>query len=657
MAKTITEVANNDTFEVWLLRTNELCSMAAHTLTATNTDVAFPSDPAAGNVVLNGTMSAQTFAVNTAIHGGQVGSLADLKVTSNLHVTGANTYIQGTNTTVTSNSTFSANVNFTGANTNLGLLANVQISATPSGITRFLAVTTQGQLELASPIEVFQTGDSYLAFAENMGNHGTAVANGTGSIAIGSNADSSAAGSITIGINTDIEDGGDEGIVIGANSTIEDATPDAIVIGHQARANQDASIVIGFGSKSNGASSGHNISLGVSVDSNNSSNSVSIGRTILTDGGAVNAVSIGTAITTSNTDTISIGTTASGNAADSIALGRTSKAHAVNAIAIGVGSLTDATSQSAVAIGALANASTNNAISIGYNARQATATGINSVVIGGNANTGGANTVAIGMNSNAATNNAIALGYGAAVTAGNNSIAIGTGVSVGTANTIQIGADATYHAYLPGSLDVGQIASDLVADSDNARSLGNSSIGWTDLHLTNILSVDGIATVGQLDVTANATIGTSGNTVHVDVTSGSVGMRTTLPEAALHVAGSILAEGDVTSGYTSDERLKEDILDMDYIFAMDKVLGMRGVQFTWKEGIESEYINPKSGTDIGLLAQEVESVLPEVVRTYPDGYKGIDYAKIVPVLIEAIKGLNSRVEELESQVHTHGDES
>jgi hypothetical protein len=93
--------------------------------------------------------------------------------------------------------------------------------------------------------------------------------------------------------------------------------------------------------------------------------------------------------------------------------------------------------------------------------------------------------------------------------------------------------------------------------------------------------------------------------------------------------GDLTAAGNVTA--YSDERLKSNIRTIDN--ALDKVTAMRGVYFD-KDG--------KAST--GVIAQEVEKVLPEVVM---DGeYKSVAYGNIVGVLIEAIKELKAEIEEL-----------
>ena len=110
--------------------------------------------------------------------------------------------------------------------------------------------------------------------------------------------------------------------------------------------------------------------------------------------------------------------------------------------------------------------------------------------------------------------------------------------------------------------------------------------------------------------------------------------------------GRIDAANDVVAFSTSDKRLKENIKPLDN--ALDKVLKISGVSFDWKPLSEEEKktIHGNEGHDVGVIAQEVEEVLPEVVQTRDTGYKAVKYDKIVPLLIEAIKELKEEVEEL-----------
>ena len=101
-------------------------------------------------------------------------------------------------------------------------------------------------------------------------------------------------------------------------------------------------------------------------------------------------------------------------------------------------------------------------------------------------------------------------------------------------------------------------------------------------------------------------------------------------------AGAATFNNNVTA--FSDERLKDNIETLED--GLDKVEQLRGVTYT-RDGREN----------IGVIAQEVEKILPEIVLTADDemGTKSVDYSRITAVLIEAIKELSERVKELENK--------
>jgi hypothetical protein len=113
-------------------------------------------------------------------------------------------------------------------------------------------------------------------------------------------------------------------------------------------------------------------------------------------------------------------------------------------------------------------------------------------------------------------------------------------------------------------------------------------------------------------------------------------------EASWDVAGNITA---YTAAFTSDARFKDDVLTLEN--PLDTVQALRGVSFTWNEKTKRE-----GKKDIGLIAQEVQSVLPElVVEAQTMGEEDqthltVDYSKMVAVLIEAVKELSAEVKAL-----------
>ena len=112
--------------------------------------------------------------------------------------------------------------------------------------------------------------------------------------------------------------------------------------------------------------------------------------------------------------------------------------------------------------------------------------------------------------------------------------------------------------------------------------------------------------------------------------------------------GRIDAKNDVVAFSTSDERLKKYVKNIPN--ALDKVAQINGVNFQWRKTDEEmkQNIHSFEGKDVGVIAQEVEKILPEVVTTRDNGYKAVKYEKIIPLLIEAIKELQAEVQELKN---------
>jgi hypothetical protein len=131
---------------------------------------------------------------------------------------------------------------------------------------------------------------------------------------------------------------------------------------------------------------------------------------------------------------------------------------------------------------------------------------------------------------------------------------------------------------------------------------------------------------------------------------GNVGIGTTSPSHRLHVMGDVFATGVVYCNSTalcSDQRWKTNIKAIQN--ALDNVLKMQGVTYHWKVDEYPDKHFPE-GEQVGFIAQEIEKVYPQVVHTDKDGYKSVDYSKLTPILVEAIKEQQKIIEELQKVI-------
>lgn len=155
--------------------------------------------------------------------------------------------------------------------------------------------------------------------------------------------------------------------------------------------------------------------------------------------------------------------------------------------------------------------------------------------------------------------------------------------------------------------------------------------------------------------------------IHINTSLNRTGIGTTSPVSTLTVAGNVTPStdrgGDLGSASvrwnqiwacngtinTSDAREKENIHNIDY--GLDAVMRLRPVSFTWKENVEE-------GTKLGLIAQELEQVIPEVVKTSSEGAKGVYYSDLIPVLTRALQQQQEHAETnaaSHAALHADGD--
>jgi hypothetical protein len=135
-------------------------------------------------------------------------------------------------------------------------------------------------------------------------------------------------------------------------------------------------------------------------------------------------------------------------------------------------------------------------------------------------------------------------------------------------------------------------------------------------------------------------IGDYGNTnAGANALTSQLAVLYSAPASSLVIQGSGYVQMPYGSGTGSDERIKSNIKTIEN--ALDKTLLLRGVEFNLN-------IEPERKR-IGLIAQEVELIIPEVVRTSEDdGLKSIEYQNIVGLLVEAIKDQQKQINELKN---------
>jgi len=189
-------------------------------------------------------------------------------------------------------------------------------------------------------------------------------------------------------------------------------------------------------------------------------------------------------------------------------------------------------------------------------------------------------------------------------------------------------------------------------------------------------------TISHADTSSQSSVNNSGNTVIQDITLDGFGHITGLSSKTIDpptlatlgldtdddvrfdslgigtnatgVSGEIVATGDITSN-ASDDRLKTKLGGIEN--ALDKVESLSGFYFEFNDTAID--LGLQEGKRVGVSAQEVQSVLPEVVKDSPVGedYLTVQYEKMVPLLIEAIKEQSTTIEDLKSRINTLEEQS
>ena len=165
-----------------------------------------------------------------------------------------------------------------------------------------------------------------------------------------------------------------------------------------------------------------------------------------------------------------------------------------------------------------------------------------------------------------------------------------------------------------------------------------------DIYGLGNITVSGTSTFESVNLgniriaeTNDNTIDTSSGDLILNSTVGSkVGINTNT-----QIIGTLDVTDDITAFYTSDQRLKDNIKPIED--PLEKILSISGNTYTWNEK------SGKVGNDVGVIAQEIQKVLPEAVKQRDNGYLAVNYEKIIPLLVEAIKDLRQEIEDLKNK--------
>lgn len=111
---------------------------------------------------------------------------------------------------------------------------------------------------------------------------------------------------------------------------------------------------------------------------------------------------------------------------------------------------------------------------------------------------------------------------------------------------------------------------------------------------------------------------------------------------------------DIVAFSTSDRRQKSNVVNIDD--PLGKLQQLNGVTFDWNTDNAPNWVKDSTRHDVGVLAQEVEDVLPMAVTEREDGYKAVDYKRLVPLLIESVKQLAGEVQDLKKQLENNSSE-
>ena len=209
----------------------------------------------------------------------------------------------------------------------------------------------------------------------------------------------------------------------------------------------------------------------------------------------------------------------------------------------------------------------------------------------------------------------------------------------------QLASDSTlYITNQTGSQALGYAPQSIAISSSGAVTVPSLAVTGAISQTSAAISINNASAGINFGSGATEQIYRSGSALGVYVASTTV---SSFSATGLAVTGAITATGNITA-YYSDDRLKTKLGDIEN--ALDKVLSLDG--FYDEANETAQALGYKAVREVGVSAQSVEKVLPELIKPAPidPQYKTLDYARLVPLLIEAIKEQQGQINELKSRL-------
>jgi len=257
---------------------------------------------------------------------------------------------------------------------------------------------------------------------------------------------------------------------------------------------------------------------------------------------------------------------------------------------------------------------------------------------------------------NAMTSNTLTIGDGSTTTTFPGDIIVTGTTTTNNVETVSTSNGVVFEGSSADDNEVTLIAGTVSADRTITLPNATGTVALTsDIPTSNSSLTNGENYISSFDITtqtdskylrsnandtATGIISFTNTEASVSKTTGAV-----VVTGGVGIGGALNVGGDVVAYASSDERLKDNIELISN--PIEKVQSLKGVTWNWNSNADELQ---QSLPNVGVIAQDVEKVLPQLVTDRDNGFKGVDYAKLTGLLIEAIKDQQKQIDELKSKL-------